>query len=76
MRERAEERVAVPGWTSWRECAVERGMAPAQTPEESMEMGKRAPSSLLRRKLEWVFWFDGVEGDQGGWLEVRGLDGL
>lgn len=45
------ERKVVP-WGSGRSTeesvwAVERGMAPDQTPEESMEMGKRAPSSLL-----------------------------
>lgn len=28
--------------------AVERGIAPAQTPEEHMLMGKRAPSSLVQ----------------------------
>jgi len=46
MRERLEERVAVPGCTSRRLCAVESGMLLAQMPEESMEMGKRAPSSF------------------------------
>ena len=46
MHERLEERVAVPGCTSRRLCAMESGMLLAQAPEESMEMGKRAPSSL------------------------------
>lgn len=32
-------------FTSERLCAVERGMECAQTPDEIMEMGKRAPSS-------------------------------
>lgn len=36
----------MPGYTSRRLCAVESGMMLAQMPEESMEMGKRAPSSF------------------------------
>ena len=43
----------VPLPTSWREWARERGMAPAQTPEETMLMGKRAPSSL-RSIRDWM----------------------
>lgn len=46
MHEKLEERVAVPGCTSRRLCAVESGMLLAQMPEESVEMGKRAPSSF------------------------------
>lgn len=46
MRERLGERIVVPGCTSRRLCAVESGMLLAWTSEESMETGKRAPSSL------------------------------
>ena len=59
MRERLEERVAVPRCTSRRLCAVESEMLPAQTPEESIEMGKRGPSSLEDRLLALLLFLGG-----------------
>lgn len=45
MRRSSDSTVAGPA-TSRDECARERGILPAQTPEDIMLMGKRAPSSL------------------------------
>lgn len=40
--------MAVPPPTSWRLCARSSGISSAQTPDELMDIGNLAPSSLLQ----------------------------